>query len=118
MITIDDFTKVELKIGTVETVESVEGSEKLYKFTINMGTEVRQVLGGYKISYADPAMLIGKQVVVVANLQPRRFMLGSPEQRAGGGFESNGMILAAHDEDGKPIYLTPASPVPAGSKIS
>ena len=108
MITIDDFTKVELKIGTIETVEPVEGSEKLYKFTVNMGTETRQILGGYKLSYADPAVLVGKQVVVVANLQPRTLM----------GFESNGMILAAHGEDGKPIYLTPASPVPAGSKIS
>ncbi|MDD2822525.1 MAG: methionine--tRNA ligase subunit beta [Candidatus Daviesbacteria bacterium] len=104
MITIDDFSKVELKIGTIITAEEVEGSEKLIKFQIDLGEETRQILSGVKKWYS-PEKLIGKQVVVVTNLEPRMMM----------GLESNGMILFSDGE--KPIFLKPASKTPSGTKV-
>ena len=112
MITIDDFKKLNIVVGTVESVEEIEGSEKLYKFTINIGAETRQVLGGLKPSYAKEELL-GKQVIVLANLEPRMLM----------GLESQGMILCASlpaqagDESGKPVILSPIQPAPNGSAI-
>ena len=94
MIAYEDFAKIELKIATVLSAERVEGSEKLLKLQIDLGSEKRQLIAGIGKLY-EPEQLMAKQIVVVANLQPRMFMLGSPEQRAGGGFESNGMLLAA-----------------------
>ena len=106
MITIDDFKKLNIVVGTVESVEEIEGSEKLYKFAINIETETRQILGGLKLAYTKEGLL-GKQVVVLANLEPRTMM----------NLESQGMILCANDSDGKPIILSPIKPVPDGSKI-
>lgn len=107
MVTIEDFKKINIVVGTVESVEEIEGSEKLYKFTINIGTETRQVLGGLKPSYAKEELL-GKQVLVLANLEPRMLM----------GLESQGMLLAASDSDGKPIIISPIKSIPNGSTIS
>ncbi|MBI2063541.1 MAG: methionine--tRNA ligase [Candidatus Yanofskybacteria bacterium] len=106
MITIEDFKKLNIVVGTIENVEEIEGSEKLYKFTINIGTETRQVLGGLKPSY-QPSELLGKQVIVLGNLEPRQLM----------GFESQGMILCASDESDKPVIITPEKPVANGSII-
>lgn len=106
MISIDDFLKIELKIGTILEVENLEESEKLIKLKVDTGEELpRQILTGIKNWYKSKD-LIGKQVVVVANLEPRQMM----------GFESQGMLLAASCEE-KPILLKPASKVPNGSKI-
>ena len=106
MITIDDFAKVELKIGTVLEAEEVEGSEKLIKLKVDLGEEnIRQVLAGVKQWY-KPEDFVGKQVVVVANLEPRTMM----------GLESQGMMLAADSEDG-PIFLTIPKEVKPGTKI-
>lgn len=105
MITIDDFAKVELKIGTVIEAEDIEGSEKLLKLQVDLGEEKpRQILAGVKQWY-KPEDLKGKQVIVVANLEPRMMM----------GLESQGMVLCADGK--KPIFLKPSQKVPPGTKI-
>lgn len=105
MINSDDFVKVELKIGTILQAEEVEGSEKLIKFQIDLGEEnPRQILAGVRLWY-KPESLVGKQVVVVANLEPRIMM----------GFESQGMLLLADSK--KPIFLKPSSKVSPGTKV-
>lgn len=105
-INIDDFKKLNIVVGTVERVEEIEGSEKLYRFAVNIGTEVQQILGGLKLAYS-PTELVGKRVVVLANLEPRKLM----------GLESQGMILCASDQDGKPVIISPEKPVANGSII-
>lgn len=106
MINIDDFKKLNIVVGTIESVEDIEGSDKLYKFTINIGQEKRQILGGLKLSYQKEE-LINKQVLALENLEPRTIM----------GLESQGMILAASDENGKPVLIQLAKEVPNGSTI-
>lgn len=106
MITIDDFAKVELKVGTVLEAEDLEESEKLIKLKVDLGEEEpRQILAGVKQWY-KPKDFVGKQVVVVVNLEPRKMM----------GLESAGMMLAADSEDG-PVFLKPAKKVLPGTKI-
>lgn len=105
MITIDDFLKVELKVGTVVEAEDVEGSEKLIKLIVDGGEEnPRTILTGMKTWYKS-SHFVGKQIVFVANLEPRKMM----------GMESQGMVLACGDEF--PILLKPSKKVPNGSKI-
>lgn len=107
MISIDDFKKIELKVGTVRSSERIEGSDKLVKLLVNLGEEnPRQILAGIGKAY-EPEKLIGRQIVVIANLEPRELM----------GLESNGMLLAASDENGVPVLLTPDAVVPPGSGI-
>lgn len=106
LITIDDFAKVELKVAKVFEAEEVEGSEKLLKLKVSLEEEERQILAGIKKSYS-PADLIGKQIVIVANLQPRKLM----------GMESQGMVLAAHDAEGNNVLIAPFKEVPNGSKL-
>jgi methionyl-tRNA synthetase len=105
MITIDDLQKIELKVVTVTAAESVEGSEKLLRLQVDGGEEQRQIVSGIAKSYR-PEELIGKQVVLVANLEPRTIF----------GIESNGMLLAANGEAG-PVVLTPEQPVSPGASI-
>lgn len=105
-MTIDEFQKMELRVAKVLSVEPVEGSEKLLKLSVDAG-EPRQIISGIAKAYA-PADLVGKEVVIIANLDPRMMM----------GLESQGMILAAHGEGGAPVVLTVEREVPAGSKIS
>ncbi len=105
-MTIDEFQKVDLRVGTVVSAERIEGSEKLLKLSVDIG-EPRQILSGIAKSYA-PEDLAGRQVVIAANLEPRTIM----------GMESQGMILAAHGGNGEPIVLSVEREVPAGSKIS
>lgn len=104
MITIDDFIKVQFRVGTVLEAETVEGSEKLIKQIVDFGDEKRQILSGIKQWY-KPSDLIGKQFVYVTNLEPRMMM----------GIESQGMILCA--EGKKPIPLKPSKKVVPGAKI-
>ena len=105
MLTFEDFQKIELKVGKVLAAERVEGSTKLLKLQIDLG-EPRQILAGLGKVYT-PEDLIGKEVVVVANLEVRTIM----------GLESQGMVLAASSEVG-PIVLMPEKEVTVGSKIS
>lgn len=105
MITFEDFKKLEIKIGTIVEAEPVENSEKLIKLQINLGDEKRQILAGIAQFYKAEE-LIGKQVPVLVNLEPRKMAAE----------ESNGMMLAA-DVDGKPILLSPSEKIPAGSIV-
>lgn len=106
MISVDDFTKVELKVGTVLEAEEIEGSERLIKLKVDLAEEnPRQILAGVKQWYR-PEDFVGKQVVVITNLEPRKMM----------GLESQGMMLAADSDEG-PIFLTVPKKVPAGTKI-
>ncbi|OGN01229.1 MAG: methionine--tRNA ligase subunit beta [Candidatus Yanofskybacteria bacterium RIFCSPLOWO2_02_FULL_43_10] len=102
---IDDFKKVELKIANVISAERVEGSEKLLKLEVGLGEEKRQIIAGIGKVY-EPETLIGKQIVVVANLEPRFLM----------GLESRGMVLAANAESG-PVLLVPDREIVPGTEI-
>ena len=105
MITFDDFKKVELKVARIIEAEEVAGTEKLLKLQIDLGSEKRQIVAGIKKSY-QAKDLIGREIVVVVNLEPRMVM----------GLESNGMLLAASDDTG-PVLLKPDKNVPPGSGI-
>jgi len=105
-ITIDDFAKVELRVGQVKAAEKVKGADKLLRLEVDLGTEVRQVVAGIAESYA-PEMLIGRKVVIVANLAPRKLR----------GLESNGMIVAASPEGGKAVLASFLEDVPVGTRL-
>lgn len=106
MINIEDFIKVELKVGTILEVEEIEGSEKLLKLKVDLGEDnPRQVLSGIKKWYSKET-LEGTQAVFVANLEPRMMM----------GLESQAMIMATGNDESV-VLLRPESPVPPGSKI-
>jgi methionyl-tRNA synthetase len=106
-IAIEDFAKVELRVGVVKSAERIQGADKLLKLLVDVGDEVRQVLAGIALAYA-PEELVGRKVVIVANLAPRKMR----------GLESNGMLLAASvGPDGKPVLCTFAEDVPAGAKV-
>lgn len=105
MATIDDFAKLEFKVGTVLEASDIEGSERLLKLIVDLGEEKpRQILSGIKEWYA-PEDLVDRQFIFIANLEPRMMM----------GLESQGMILAADGE--KPVPLVPQEHVASGSKI-
>jgi methionyl-tRNA synthetase len=105
-ITIDDFAKVELRVGLVKVAERVPKADKLLRLEVDIGTEVRQVLAGIAESYA-PETLVGRKVVIVANLAPRKLR----------GMESNGMIVAASPEGGKAVLATFLEDVPVGTRL-
>lgn len=105
MITYDDFAKLELAVGTITAAERVEGSDKLLKLGVNLGEETRQIVAGIGKSY-EPETLMGRQIVVIKNLEPRKLM----------GLESQGMLLAADSSEG-PTFLTPEAPVNPGSRV-
>lgn len=106
-ISIDDFAKVDLRIATIVNAEHVEGAEKLLKLTLDIGEEKpRQVFAGIKSAY-DPATLVGRLTVMVANLAPRKMKFGMSE----------GMVLAASDERGGPYILSPDSGAQPGMRV-
>jgi len=106
-ISIDDFTKIELRIARIENAEPVEGADKLLKLTLDVGElGKRQVFAGIKSQYA-PETLIGRLTVVVANLAPRKMRFGLSE----------GMVLAASHGDGKPFLLSPDSGAEPGMRV-
>jgi methionyl-tRNA synthetase len=105
-IGIDDFAKVELRVGQVKVAEKVKGADKLLRLEVDLGTEVRQVVAGIAEAYA-PETLIGRKVVIVANLAPRKLR----------GLESNGMIVAASAEGGKPVLASFLEDVPVGTRL-
>jgi methionyl-tRNA synthetase len=105
-ITIDDFKRVDLRIAKVITAERVPKSEKLLKLQISIGTEQRQVIAGIAQHYT-PEDLVGKKIVVVANLAPAKLM----------GQESQGMLLAASNSNNKLTILTIANDIEEGSAV-
>ena len=106
-IVYDDFAKLDLRVGTVTACEKVEKADKLLKLTIDLGTESRTIVSGIALHYR-PEEMVGKQVVVVTNLAPRKMK----------GIESQGMILTAEDKDGKLRLLKPEEAVNPGSSVS
>jgi len=104
-ISIEDFARVEMRVGQVLEAAKVEGSRRLVKLRVDIGTETRQVVAGIAESY-DPATLVGRKVVIVANLKPARLM----------GVESNGMVVAATVE-GRAVLATFAEDVPNGALL-
>ncbi len=104
-ISIEDFARVQLRVGQILEVEKIEGSRKLLKLRVDIGAEVRQVVAGIAEAY-EPASLLNKKVVIVSNLKPARLM----------GVESNGMVVAA-SVDGKPVLATFAEEVPNGALL-
>jgi methionyl-tRNA synthetase len=105
-IAIDDFAKVDLRVGTVKVAERVPKSDKLLRLEVDIGSEVRQVLAGIAEAYA-PETLVGRKVVIVANLAPRKMR----------GLESNGMIVAASLEGCKPVLASFLEDVPNGARL-
>jgi methionyl-tRNA synthetase len=105
-ISIDDFAKVELRVAQVKTAERVKGADKLLRIEVDLGTEVRQLVAGIAEAY-EPETLIGRKVVIVANLAPRKLR----------GLESNGMIVAASPEGGKPVLASFLEDVPIGTRL-
>jgi methionyl-tRNA synthetase len=106
-IVYDDFAKIDLKVGTIVSAEKVEKADKLLKLQIDLGFEVRTVVSGIAMHY-QPDAIVGKQVVVVANLAPRKMR----------GIESNGMILMSEDKAGKLHFVSPESVTDNGSGVS
>ncbi len=105
-ISIDDFAKVELRVAQVKAAEKIKGADKLLRLEVDLGTEVRQLVAGIAEAYA-PESLIGRKVVIVANLAPRKLR----------GLESNGMIVAASPEGGKPVLASFLEDVPVGTRL-
>lgn len=105
-ISIDEFMKIELRTGKVLWAERVPNTRKLMKLHVDIGTEQRTLVAGIADAYL-PEALVGRSVVVVANLKPARVM----------GVESNGMVLAASPADGKPVLVTFDEPAIPGVRV-
>lgn len=95
-----------MRIGKVISAEKIPNSDKLLKFIFDIGGEQRQILAGIAEFYPDPSILVGKEIPLLLNIEPRTFR----------GQISDGMIIAA-DLDGKPVMLFPEKEIPPGSKI-
>lgn len=106
-ITIDDFLKVDLRLAEVLACEPLENADKLLKFTLKVGDEERVILSGIRKWFQEPEKLVGKRVVIVANLAPRKMR----------GIMSQGMILSAEDEHGDLDMLTVEKPLAGGSQV-
>ena len=105
--TIDDFDKMDIRVATVLDCQPVKKSERLLQFTLDDGFGGRTILSGIAQSYPDPSVLVGKQVLYIANFPPRKMM----------GIESQGMILSAVDADGKLVVTTTSREVKNGAQI-
>jgi len=112
----EDFAKLDIRVGTVSSAEAVEESNKLIKLEVDLGEDpsagsgqariTRQLLAGLKETH-DASALVGKKIIVLVNLEPRKMM----------GIESQGMLLAAATDEG-PVLLVPDSDAPAGASVS
>ena len=108
VIQYDDFAKLDLRIGTIKSCEPHPNADKLLLIQVDVGDQMRQIVAGIR-GYYQPEQLVGRQVVVVANLAPRAMR----------GYESQGMLLAASTADrSQVIVVTPEQPIAPGSKVS
>jgi len=106
MINFNQFNDIEIRIGTVKEAEKVEGTEKLIKLQIDLGSETRQIVSGIADQF-EADQLVGKQIPILVNLEPKKFR----------GVDSQGMILVAESEDGNLTMLQPQSEVPPGTRV-
>ena len=104
---IDEFGKMDIRVATVLDCQPVKKSDRLLQFRLDDGMGGRTILSGIAQSYPEPSVLIGKQVLFIANFPPRKMM----------GIESQGMILSAVDADGKLVVTTVTAPVKNGSQV-
>lgn len=104
-VTYDDFAKLDIRVARIISTEPIPGKTRIVKGSINLGDETRDVIIG-GAQYYQPEELVGKTVIVIANLEPKTLA----------GIQSNAMLLAA-DVDGKPFWLTVEDNVPLGSAI-
>jgi methionyl-tRNA synthetase len=106
-ISIDDFAKADLRVGLVKSAEKVKGADKLLHLQVDIGEpQPRSIVAGIASAY-EPAALIGRKVVIVANLAPRKLR----------GLESQGMIVAASLEGGRPVLAAFTEDVPVGARL-
>jgi methionyl-tRNA synthetase len=105
-VTFDDFTKVDIRTATILEAEKIPKTTKLLKLKIDTGIDIRTIVSGIA-EYFEPQDIIGKQISIVANLEPRMIR----------GIESKGMILMAEDSDGKLVLVSPSEKVNNGSLI-
>jgi methionyl-tRNA synthetase len=103
----EDFSKADIRVGNVLSAEPVPGADKLLVLQVRVGEETRQIVAGIKQFYDPPDKLVGKQIVVVMNLEPRKLKK----------VESHGMLLAASDGANNLALLTPDKPIAAGSAV-
>ncbi len=106
MATLEEFQKIDLRVATVVSAEVHPNADRLLVLRVDLGSEQRQVVAGIRSSY-DPTTLVGRQVILVANLDPAKLR----------GIESQGMLLAARDGE-RVVILTTDTPVSPGSKVS
>ena len=108
IISYDDFARLDIAIGTILSVEQVEGADKLLKLMVDVGEEMpRQIISGIKEYFEDIQVLVGKQCPFLVNLQPRVIR----------GFDSQGMILASNHEEVFALFI-PHNTLPAGTRVS
>lgn len=107
MIQFDDFAKLDLRVGKIVGAEKIEKADKLLKLQVDLGAERRTIVSGIALQF-KPEEIVGRQVVVVTNLAPRKMR----------GIESNGMILMAEDVHGKLVFVSPDEAVQPGSGVS
>ena len=114
IIKIEDFKKMDIRIGTIKEVEAVPDTDKLLRCQVDFGEtdengakKLRQIISGIHEFYPDPSVLINKQVLYIINLEPRIIK----------GHQSNGMLMAVDGIDDQPVFLVPEIVVDAGSKV-
>ena len=105
-ITIDDFAKVDMRVALIKTAELVEGSDKLLRLVLDVGGETRQIFSGIRAAYPDPAVLVGRHTIIVANLAPRKMRFGVSE----------GMVLSA-GPGGKDLFILGADGAQPGMPV-
>lgn len=105
-ISIDDFRNIELRVATITAAAPHPNADRLLVLTVDLGSEQRQLVAGIRAHY-EPQDLIGKQIVVIANLEPATLR----------GVESQGMLLAASDSEGRLAIVTPEKPVAPGAQV-
>ncbi len=105
-ITIEDLNKIDIRVGTIENAQEVDGSEKLLKLTVNFGQFSRTIFSGIKKDFSDPTAIINKQALFVVNLMPRKMM----------GELSEGMLFGIITPEEKYTLATPFETVPNGSE--
>lgn len=117
LVTYDEFKKMDIRVGTIKSLEPIEGTDKLLKCMVDVGPaspsdsgrdpELRQIISGIREYYPEFEKLVGKQVLYIINLEPRTIR----------GFESQGMLMAVDGKEGGPVFLIPEVEVIPGSKV-